>query len=529
MPRVLVSDSLSRGGLEVLETAPGIEFDYKPGLSEEELASVIAAYDGLVIRSGSKVTARVIEAALKLRVIGRAGIGVDNVDVPAASRRGIVVMNTPTGNAVTTAEHALSLLFAVARKIGQADATMKQGKWEKKRLEGRELSGKTLGIIGLGNIGRIVADRAQGLRMHVIAFDPVVTAGRAAELGIELVTLDELFRRADAVTIHTPLTPETRNIVNDAAIEKMKKGVLLINAARGGVYDEEAVLRGLESGKVGGAGFDVFLKEPPGPTDLIRHPAVVATPHLGASTEEAQERVALEICEQVAAYLTTGTISNSVNVPSVPSEMASVLGPYTTLARRLGQFIGAVEQVNAKTILVACGGEAAALPIGPIVNAALAGLLAAFFDSPVNEVNAPVLARDRGIELRELRTPQAGAFASMLTITLTAADGQQAVVGGTLGSDRSPHLVRWGNCEMDASLAGPVLVMKNANRPGVIGTIGTILGESDINVSRMQMGLDARVGEAASVWSLDSALTPEALTRIRSARDVRLAFGVALR
>jgi D-3-phosphoglycerate dehydrogenase len=528
MAEVLVSDSLSKGGLEILEQASGIEFDYRPGLSEDELTSLIAAYDGLVIRSGSKVTAKVIEAAQRLRVIGRAGIGVDNVDVTAASRRGIVVMNTPTGNAVTTAEHALSLLFAVARKIGQADATMKQGKWEKKKLEGRELSGKTLGIIGLGNIGRIVADRAQGLRMHVIAFDPVVTAARAAELGIELLTLDELFRRADAITIHTPLTAETRHIVNDAAIEKMKKGVLLVNAARGGVYDEEAVLRGLESGRIGGAGFDVFLKEPPGLTDLIRHPAVVATPHLGASTEEAQERVALEICEQVVAYLATGTISNSVNVPSVPSEMASVLGPYTTLARRLGQFISAVEPVNAKSILVECGGEAAALPTGPIVNAALVGLLAGFFESPVNEVNAPVLAKDRGIEVRDLRTPQAGAFASMLTITLTGAGGQQAVVGGTLGSDRSPHLVRWGCCEMDASLAGPVLVMKNADRPGVIGTIGTILGENSINVSRMQMGLDTRVGEAASVWSLDSALTPEALTLIRAARDVRLAFGVVL-
>lgn len=525
--RVLVSDSLSQGGLEIMARTPGIDLDYKPGVSEGELAAAIGGYEGLVIRSGSKVTAQVIDGAHRLRVIGRAGIGVDNVDVPAASRRGIVVMNTPTGNAVTAAEHALSLLFAVARKIGQADATMKQGKWEKK-LGGRELSGKTLGILGLGNIGRIVADRAQGLRMHVIACDPVVTAARAAELGIELVTFDELLRRADAITIHTPLTPETRNIVNDAAIEKMKTGVTLINAAHGGVCDEDAVLRGLETGKVGGAGLDVFAKEPPGLTDLIRHPSVVATPHLGASTEEAQERVALEICEQVVAYLTTGTISNAVNVPSVPSEMASVLSPYTTLARRLGQFISAVELANAKSILVECGGEAAALPTGPVVNAALAGLLAGFFESPVNEVNAPVLAKDRGIEVRELRTPQAGAFASMLTLTLTGADGQQAVVGGTLGSDRSAHLVRWGCCEMDALLAGPVLVMKNADRPGVIGTIGTILGENDINVSRMQMGLDSRVGEAASVWALDSALTPDALARIRHARDVRVAFGVVL-
>ncbi len=316
MKKVLVSDSLSKDGLAILEAAQGIELDNQPGLSEEALAKAIVGKHGLVIRSGSKVTARVLEAADQLEVVGRAGIGVDNVDIPAATKKGVIVMNTPLANAVTTAEHAIALMFSVARKIPAADAFMKAGKWEKKALAGREISGKTLGIIGLGNIGSIVADRARGLKMKVIAFDPVISSEKAVELGVELVSFDELCRRADVVTIHTPLNDKTRGIVNDAAIDKMKKGVILVNAARGGVYDEAAVLRGLEAGKVGGAAFDVYLEEPPGLTDLVKHPNVVATPHLGASTKEAQDRVSTEIAEQVVQYFTDGTIINAVNKPA---------------------------------------------------------------------------------------------------------------------------------------------------------------------------------------------------------------------
>ncbi len=315
MHKVLVSDNLSKQGLEILQKAEGIEVDYKPGLSEAELADAIGAYDGLVVRSGSKVTAKVIERAEKLKVIGRAGIGVDNVDVPASTARGILVMNTPTGNAVTTAEHAIALLFAVSRKIAQADAFMKQGKWEKKALQGREISEKTLGLIGVGKIGRIVADRARGLHMKVIAFDPVLDQEKAAALGVELVTLDELFERSDVISIHTPLTPDTKNIVNDAAIAKMKKGVILINAARGGVYDEASLVRGLESGQIGGVGIDVYVEEPPGAIALVQHPNVVATPHIGASTNEAQLRVASEIAEQVVDFLSNGVVKNAVNQP----------------------------------------------------------------------------------------------------------------------------------------------------------------------------------------------------------------------
>jgi D-3-phosphoglycerate dehydrogenase len=529
MAKVLVSDSLSKEGLEILDKASGIELVNKPGLSEDQLTAEIPPYDALVIRSGSKVTARVIEAAQNLKVIGRAGIGVDNVDVRAASRRGVVVMNTPTGNAVTTAEHALSLLFAVARKVSAADASMKAGKWEKKAFSGRELSGKTLGVVGLGNIGRIVADRARGLHMSVIAYDPVVTTERAAELGVELVGLDDLFARADAITVHTPLTAETKGLLNEPTIAKLKKGVLLVNAARGGIYDEAALLRGLESGQIGGAGLDVFVEEPPGPTALVKHPNVVATPHLGASTEEAQLRVAVEIAHQVVAYLTTGTVSNAVNMPSISREMAPVLGPYLGLARRLGQFLAQVESLEPREIEVECAGDAAKLTVEPVVSSALAGLLSRFFDAPVNQVNAPLLARDRGIEVRELRSTQRGEYTTLVTIAVRGKDDTEAVVAGTLAADGSPRLVRWGSYQLDANLEGSILVMKNLDRPGVIGAIGTILGESAINISRMQMGLDTATRQAASLWALDSGMPESVLDRIRQANFVNHAYGVTVR
>ncbi len=528
MARVLVSDSLSKEGLEVLAKAEGIEHDYKPGLSEDDLVAAIPGYDGLIIRSGSKVTARVIAAADRLRVIGRAGIGVDNVDKEAASRRGIIVMNTPTGNAVTTAEHALSLLFAVARKIGMADATMKQGIWEKKKLQGRELTGKTLGVVGLGNIGRIVADRALGLKMKVIGYDPVVTPERAAELGVALVTLEELLSSADAITFHTPLTPETKGLVNDTNIARMKKGVIIINAARGAIVDEDALVRGLNSGQVGGAGIDVFNQEPCGLTELVKHPNVVATPHLGASTDEAQTRVAVEIAEQVVAYLTSGTITNSVNVPSVSREMAPILGPYAVLASRLGQFLGQVEKVAPRQITVECIGDVAHLTVAPIVNAALAGLLGRFFEEPVNGVNAPVLARDRGIEVRELKGEAHAKYTTLVRVTLIGEGGSEVSVAGTLAADRTPRLVRWGRYEMDAHLEGTNLVVVNQDQPGVIGRIGTVLGEAGVNVSRMQMGLDTSTREAASLWALDSEPDAAALERIGKSAGVKSVICISL-
>ena len=528
MAKILVSDTLSEQGLEVLKNAAGIEFDYKPNLSEDELAAAIGDYEGLVIRSGSKVTAKVLAQAAKLKVVGRAGIGVDNVDVPEASKRGIIVMNTPTGNAITTAEHAISLLMSLARKIPQASASMKAGQWEKTKFGGRELTGKTLGVIGLGNIGRIAADRAQGLRMKVIGFDPVVAPEKAQELGIELVSLDELFTRADAITIHTPLTAQTKGVVNDAAIEKMKKGVLLINAARGGVYDEEAVLRGLESGKIAGAAFDVFMEEPPGLTDLVKHPNVVATPHLGASTTEAQLRVAVEVAEQVVAYLTTGEIINSINVPAVPAEMASLLGPYVDLGRRLGQFVGQVESLSPKSISIEATGLAPELKTAPIVSATLAGLLGFYFEESVNVINAPMLAKERGIEIRNTSSSAKSAYSSQLNLVVEGRDGKSVTVSGTLAADSSARLIDWNGFHMDAQLDGQILVIQNSDRPGVIGQIGTILGEAGVNVSRMQVGLKGAAGEASALWALEGELNAGVLGKIQAAKDVKAAYSVKI-
>ena len=527
--RVLVSDTLSEAGLGVLKGAPGLEVVYKPGLKEAELIEAIPGFDALVIRSGSKVTAKVIEAAKGLKVIGRAGIGVDNVDVPAASHRGIVVMNTPTGNAVTTAEHALSLLFSLARRIPQATASMRGGKWEKNKFQGRELAGKTLGVIGLGNIGRIVVDRARGLRMNVIAFDPVVTPERATALGVELVTLEEIWARADAVTVHTPLTSETKGLVNDATIAKMKKGVLLVNCARGGIFDEAALLRGLESGKIGGAALDVFVEEPPGQNPLLGRDDVICTPHLGASTEEAQERVALEIAEQVVQYLSSGTITNAVNVPSVSREVAPRLSPYVNLAYRLGSFLAQVQKVTPRTIEVECTGEPADLGTSAITASALAGVLERFLEATVNQVSAPHLAKDRGIALRELKTsPRSGGFNALVSVRIEETGGTVARAEGTLAADGSARLVRWGDYELDAHLAGAILVILNEDRPGVIGAVGTVLGHAQLNVSRLQVGLAPGSKQAASLWSLDSPLPSSVLDQIRSLPNVKTALSVIL-
>jgi D-3-phosphoglycerate dehydrogenase len=527
--RILVSDTLSEAGLAILRSAPGTEVVYKPGLKEAELADAIRGFDALVIRSGSKVTAKVVDAADQLKVIGRAGIGVDNVDVPAASKKGVVVMNTPTGNAVTTAEHALALLFSLARRVPQATASMRAGKWEKSKFQGRELAGKTLGVIGLGNIGRIVADRAKGLRMNVIGFDPVVSPDRASALGVELVSLDQLWARADAITVHTPLTSETRALVNDQTIALMKKGVLLVNCARGGIYDESALLRGLETGKIGGVALDVFAEEPPGPIPLLSRDDVVSTPHLGASTEEAQERVALEIAEQVVQYLAHGTIVNAVNVPSVSREVAPRLGPYVSLARRLGSFLAQVHKITPRTIEVECMGEPAELGTAAITASAVAGVLERFLDASVNQVSAPHLAKDRGIQLRELKTSaKQGEFSALVSVRIEGPSGPMVRADGTLAADGSARLVRWGDYELDAHLTGSTLVILNDDRPGVIGAVGTVLGRAGINVGRMQVGLHPGSKRAASLWGLDSQLPAAVLDEIRRQPSIASALSIVL-
>jgi len=513
--RVLVSDKLAEAGLKVLREAPGVELDFRPGMSEDDLCAVIGDYDGLIIRSATEVTPRVVEHGHRLRVVGRAGIGVDNVDIPAASRRGIVVMNTPTGNSVTTAEHALALLASLARKIPQAVASMRAGQWEKTKFQGREIAYKTLGIIGLGNIGRIVADRAQGLKMKVIGVDPVMSSDRAAELGIELVGLDELLSRSDFVTIHAPLTPDTKNLIDDSAFAKMKRGALLVNAARGGIVDEEALARAMTEGKIAGAALDVFGKEPIDPGHpLLELENVLCTPHLGASTSEAQERVAVEIAEQVVAYLQLGIVKNAVNVPALPQEIAERLGPYLEVAKALGSLVGQLEPIDVRELRVTCTGEAGELGVTPIARAALAGFLEQHLEEPVNPISAPYEAQERGIRLAEVKEPS-DRYATTVRVTVTGEKGIHTATG-TPGRRGEPRLVGLEGYEIDAVMEGSILIMRNQDRPGVIGSVGTLLGSRGINVSRMQVGLDEKSGQALALWNVDSTVGRDALDELRS-------------
>ncbi|MGB5285013.1 MAG: phosphoglycerate dehydrogenase [Polyangiales bacterium] len=513
--RVLVSDKLAEAGLQVLREAPGVELEFRPGMNEDELCEIIGEYDGLIIRSATQVTPRVVEAANRLRVVGRAGIGVDNVDIPAASRRGIVVMNTPTGNSVTTAEHALALLASLARKIPQAVASMRDGKWEKSKFQGREIAFKTLGIIGLGNIGRIVADRAQGLKMKVIGVDPVMSSERAAELGIELVELDELLKRADFLTIHAPLTPETKNMISDDAFEKMKNSALLVNAARGGIVDEEALARAITDGKIAGAALDVFGKEPiDSGSPLLGLDNVLCTPHLGASTSEAQERVAVEIAEQAIGYLQQGIVKNAVNVPALPQEIAERLKPYLDVAKALGSLVGQLDPIDVRELRVTCTGEAGELGVTPIARAALAGFLEHHLEEPVNPISAPYEAKERGIRLAEVKEPS-DRYAATVRVTVTGEKGIHTATG-TPGRKGEPRLVGLEGYEIDAVMEGPVVIMRNEDRPGVIGSVGTLLGNRGINVSRMQVGLDEQGGQALALWNVDSLVGGDALDELRA-------------
>ncbi len=512
--RVLVSDKLAEAGLQVLRDAPGVDLEFRPGMSEDELCEIIGDYDGLIIRSATQVTPRVIEKAHRLRVVGRAGIGVDNVDIPAASRRGIVVMNTPTGNSVTTAEHALALLASLARKIPQAVTSMRGGKWEKSKFQGREIAFKTLGIVGLGNIGRIVADRAQGLKMKVIGVDPVMSSDRAAELGIELVELEELFKRADFLTIHAPLTPETKNMIDDGAFKKMKSSALVVNAARGGIVDEEALARAITAGEIAGAALDVFTKEPIDPDHpLLGLDNVLCTPHLGASTSEAQERVAVEIAEQAIGYLQLGIVKNAVNVPALPQEIAERLKPYLDVARLLGSLVGQLDPVDVRELRVTCTGEAGELGVTPIARAALAGFLEHHLEEPVNPISAPYEAQERGIRLAEVKEPS-DRYATTVRVTVTGEKGIHTATG-TPGRKGEPRLVGMEGYEIDAVMEGPIVIMRNEDRPGVIGSVGTLLGNRGINVSRMQVGLDEEGGQALAIWNVDSIVKSDALDELR--------------
>jgi D-3-phosphoglycerate dehydrogenase len=516
MPRVLVSDSLSDEGLAILERTPGLQTDYRPGISPDELRGVLPDYDGLIIRSGTKVTADLLSVAKRLRVVGRAGIGVDNVDLEAATERGVIVMNTPEGNAVTTAEHAIALMTSLARRIPQATASMRAGRWEKSKFSGMELFDRVLGVVGLGNIGSIVADRARGLRMRVIAFDPVVSEERAQRLGVDLVSLDEVLRRADVISLHVPLTKDTRGMIGRAAFAKMKRGVLVINAARGGIVDEAALLEALESGQCGGAALDVFEQEPP-PADhpLLRRDDVVLTPHLGAATEQAQLNVARAIAEQVAAYLVDGVIRNAVNMPSVSADELAELGPFITLGEKLGLFQGQVP-ADVAEIDIEYAGRIAELNVGPVTIAVLRGLLLPWCGETVNYVNAPVLAQRRGIRVLESKAAEPEDFVSLLSVRVRDKSGREHLVCGTIFGRTQPRIVRVDNFRFEAIPEGATLLLHNLDRPGVVGRVGTLLGNADVNIARMQLGLDPETGEALQLLSVQGDVNGALLDALRA-------------
>lgn len=516
--KVLVSDNISPKGVEILKKA-GLEVTVKTGLKPEELKEEIKTYDALVVRSATKVTADIIESAKNLKVIGRAGSGLDNIDKVAATKQGIVVMNTPGGNTITTAEHTMALLLSVARHIPRATASMKQGKWEKKKFTGVELYGKILGIIGIGSIGSHVSKMAQGMGMNVIAYDPYLSEDKAKSLGVKVVSLDELVKTSDFITVHTPLTEETKGLINAEMIKKMKDGVRLINAARGGIIDETALYEALKSGKVAAAALDVFEKEPPEGNPLIELDNVVVTPHLGASTAEAQENVAIAIAEQIVDYLISGTIRNAVNFPSVSADILPSLQPYINLAERLGSFISQNFEGGINEVSVEYRGVVAGLMLEPIKIAVLKGILTPILEETVNFVNAPLIAKERGIEVKEITTEDAGDYHSMLVVKVKAGD-RESMVAGVLHGKKDPRIVAIDNFVVEVVPAGEMLVLSNIDKPGVIGNIGTLLGKNNINISRMQFGRERAGGKAISIVSTDTPVSKGLLSEIKRLPNV---------
>jgi len=500
MPKVLISDKMDPRAAEIFRER-GVEVDEITGKTPEELKAIIGQYDGLAIRSSTKVTKEILEAATNLKVVGRAGIGVDNVDIPAASAKGVVVMNTPFGNSITTAEHAIALMFALARDLPEADKSTQAGKWEKNRFMGVEVTNKTLGLIGAGNIGSIVADRAIGLKMKVVAFDPFLTPERALELGVEKVELDELLKRADFITLHTPLTDSTRNILSKENLAKTKKGVRIINCARGGLIDEAALKEGLDSGHIAGAALDVFVTEPAKESPLFNTPNFISTPHLGASTTEAQVNVAIQVAEQMADFLMTGGVTNALNVPSLSAEEAPKVKPYLALAEKLGSLVGQLAHDNLTKISIEVEGAAAELNIKPITGAVLAGLMRVYSDT-VNMVNAPYLAKERGLDVREVRHDREGDYHTLIRVSVQTSQGERSVAG-TLFANSQPRLVEIFGIKVEADLSDRMLYVVNEDAPGFIGRLGTTLGEAGVNIGTFHLGRRNTGGEAVLLLSVD--------------------------
>ncbi|MCA8928569.1 MAG: phosphoglycerate dehydrogenase [Alphaproteobacteria bacterium] len=499
MPKVLISDDLSPRATEIFRER-GIEVDRKVGLKPDELAAIIGDYDGLAIRSATKVTADLLAKATNLKVVGRAGIGVDNVDQAAATARGIVVMNTPYGNTITTAEHAIAMMFALARQIPAADRSTQAGKWEKSKFMGVELYAKTLGVVGCGNIGTIVAERALGLRMRVIAFDPFLSPERAADLGVEKVEFEELLRRADFITLHTPMTEQTRGLLNTETLSRCKPGVRIINCARGGLVVEEDLAAALKDGHVAGAAFDVFVQEPARENVLFGLDNVVTTPHLGASTEEAQENVALQVAEQISDYLLTGAVSNALNMPSISAEEAPRLKPFMGLAEQLGSFAGQLTESGLRKLTIEYRGHVAELNTRPLSALVLMGLLRPLLDS-VNMVNAPVIARERNIDVTEVKNDQSGDFQSLIRVTVETERQTRAVAGALFGT--MPRVVEVQDINFDAQLGSHMLFIRNEDKPGFIGKLGTILGNANVNIANFHLGRSPANGHALALVEID--------------------------
>ena len=524
MPKVLISDALSPAAVQIFKDR-GIEVDVKVGLDKDELIKIIGDYDGLAIRSNTKVTPAVIEAAKKLKVVGRAGIGVDNVDLPAATAKGIIVMNTPFGNSITTAEHAIAMMFALARDIPQASASTHAGKWEKSKFMGVEVTAKTLGIIGCGNIGGIVADRALGLRMKVIAFDPFLTPERAADIGVEKVELDDLLARADFITLHTPMTPQTKNILNAENLAKTKKGVRIINCARGGLIVEADLKAAIESGHVAGAALDVFEVEPAKTNILFGMEQIIGTPHLGASTNEAQENVALQVAEQMSDYLLDGAITNSVNVPSISAEEAPKLTPYAVLAQQLGSFAGQLTEEGIVEVTLEFEGEVAGMNTRVLTNAALTGLLKPQLED-VNTVSAPVIAKERGIQVSEVKREQRGAYETYIRLTVKTGQREKSVAG-TVFLGGKARLIQIKGVNMEASLGEHMLYVTNQDKPGFIGALGSILAKANINIANFNLGREEAGGNAICLVEVDGPVAGSVLAEIQALPHVVQAKALA--
>ncbi len=502
-PKVLVSDSLSETAVQIFRDR-GIEVDFEPGLGKDKdrLLEVIGKYDGLAIRSATKVTEKLLQAADNLKVIGRAGIGTDNVDKVAASKKGVIVMNTPFGNMITTAEHAIAMMFAVARQLPEASASTHAGKWEKSKFMGVELTGKTLGVIGAGNIGGIVCDRARGLKMKVVAFDPFLSEDKADQMGVEKVELDELLKRADFITLHVPLIDSTRNILSRENLLKTKKGVRIINCARGGLVDEEALADLLKSGHVAGAGFDVFAEEPATENPLFGLPNVVCTPHLGAATTEAQENVALQVAEQMSDYLMTGAVTNALNMPSVTAEEAKVMGPWLKLAEHLGAFVGQMTDEPIKAVNLLYDGAVVDMNLDALNCAAVAGVMKCA-NPDVNVVSAPVIAADRGIKISRTTQPKSGVFDAYIKLTVVT-ESRERSIAGTVFSDGKPRFIQIKGINIDAEIGSHMLYTTNKDIPGIIGMLGQTMGENGVNIANFTLGRAAEGGDAIALLYVDA-------------------------